>query len=178
MPTAKASPRQPKVEDQQLNFFLKRDKITSFAEFSPDKELLKKYKHVVVSRTADKCAFLFMEEHYREIALSVLVHNKSTLCSKLTLSAFKKGICVPLSKILHPNNGLASYSQFFEAVHCAMNYELSGTEENAVAYVAGWLEKKCEKDVIFAENEPLVTSSVKDFIEEVSRGALTNTHLD
>ena len=32
--------------------------------------------------------------------------------------------CVPLGKILNPNNGLRSYSQFHEAVRLAINYRL------------------------------------------------------
>ena len=41
----------------------------------------------------------------------------------LTLSAFKNGMNVSLSKIFNPNNGLSSYSQFFEAVHSVVSYE-------------------------------------------------------
>ena len=38
------------------------------------------------------------------------------------LNTFRKGTKEPLSKILNPNNGLRSYSQFNEFVHFAMNY--------------------------------------------------------
>ncbi|KAG1681797.1 hypothetical protein GQR58_011603 [Nymphon striatum] len=44
------------------------------------------------------------------------------MSAPLTLSAFKNGINVQLAKILGPNNGLSSYSQFFEAINCALNY--------------------------------------------------------
>ena len=40
LPTAKPPPRSTNVQDQQLKYFLKKDKIASFFEFSPDKELL------------------------------------------------------------------------------------------------------------------------------------------
>ena len=49
---------------------------------------------------------------------------------------------------------------------------LTANEESCCAYVAGWLERKCEKELEFDEDEPLVDSNVKDFIEEVSRGSL------
>ena len=61
--------------------------------------------------------------------------------------------------------------------NCISDVNLSASEENAVAYVAGWLEKKCQKELDFSEDEPLLTSEVKDFIEEVSRGSLTVPHL-
>ncbi|KAF2363676.1 hypothetical protein FHG87_005568 [Trinorchestia longiramus] len=59
-----------------------------------------------------------------ECSLSVIVENKPTLCSPLTLSAFKDGISVPLFKTLHPNNGLRSYTQFDETVRLAMHYDI------------------------------------------------------
>ena len=67
---------------------------------------------------------IFMSKDFQVSHLSVIVYNKSTLCSPLTLSAFKNGIRIPLGKILNPNNGLNCYSQFFEAVHLAYNYNL------------------------------------------------------
>ena len=67
---------------------------------------------------------IFMSKDFQVSHLSVIVYNESTLCSPLTLSAFKNGIRVPLGKILNPNNGLNCYSQFFEAVHVAYNYNL------------------------------------------------------
>ena len=38
--TSKSAPRHPKLEDRQLAFFLKKDSISFFADFSPDKVLL------------------------------------------------------------------------------------------------------------------------------------------
>lgn len=123
MPTPQPAPRKPKIEDQQLNFFLKKDTITSFSTFSPDKELLKKYKNVLITRSEDRFVCIFMDKDYTESFASIIVHNKPTLCSPLTFSAFKNGIVVPLGKILRPNNGLSSFSQFFEAVHAVLNYD-------------------------------------------------------
>ena len=53
---------------------------------------------------------------------------------------------------------------------------LSETEESSPAYVAGWLEKKCEDELVYADDEPKLTNEAKDFIEEVSRGYLTVPH--
>lgn len=124
LPTPKLPPRTTNAEDQQLKYFLQRDKISSFAEFIPDKELNKKYGNLIISRAEDRFVCLFMTDRYEESYLSIIVQNTPTLCSPLVLSAFKKGINVPLGKILNPNNGLNSYSQFFEAVHSAWNYNL------------------------------------------------------
>lgn len=124
LPTPKPAPRQSKPEDQQLNYFLEKDKITSFSDFFPDKELHKKYDNLMISRSEDKFVCIFMSNNFKESYLTIIVHNKSTLCSPLTLSAFKNGISVPLGNILNPNNGLAYYSQFFEAVNSVCNYDL------------------------------------------------------
>jgi len=124
LPTPKPSPRPPKQEDQQLRHFMKKDKICSLSEFSPEKELHKKYNNLILSRTEDRFVCLFMTEHCEECVLSVVVENKPTLCSPLTLTAFKKGSRVPLGKILNPNNGLNSYTQFIECVHVALNYKV------------------------------------------------------
>ncbi|KAF2349416.1 hypothetical protein FHG87_019828 [Trinorchestia longiramus] len=65
-----------------------------------------------------------MTDNFSECSLSVIVENKPTLCSPLTLSAFENGISVPLFKILHPNNGLRLYTQFDDTVRLAMNYDI------------------------------------------------------
>ena len=106
-----------------LKYFLK-DNILSFATFRPDKELHKTYKNIIrsITCTVDKFVCLFMQSDFSESNLINIVHNKSTLCSPLTFSAFKNGVSVPLGRILSPNNGLSSYSQFLDAVHSARNY--------------------------------------------------------
>lgn len=58
--------------------------------------------------------------------------------------------------------------------NCISGLTLTVNEESSCAYVAGWLETKC--DLTFDEEEPVVTSEVKDFIETVSRGSLTIPH--
>ena len=123
MPTPKPTPRKDPVEDRQLNYFLEKDTITAFSKFSPDNELRKKYENIIISRSKDTFLCIFMADDYSESSLSILVKNKSTLCSPLTFVAFKNGIKVPLGKRLSPNNGLSSYSQFFEAVHSVINYD-------------------------------------------------------
>ena len=60
---------------------------------------------------------------------------------------------------------------------CTINMALTVNEECSAAYVAGWFEMKCAGDVVFSAEEPLMTSDVKDFIETVSRGSLTTTHM-
>ena len=125
LPSAKSTPRNAKVEDRQLNYFLEKDNISSFDTFKPDRELLKKYKNLILSRSKDRFVCLFMtSEDYSECNLSLVVNNKATLCCPLTLNAFKNGNPVPLGKILHPNNGLKSYSQFHEAVRSALSYDI------------------------------------------------------
>ena len=128
LPSPKPAPCQSTVEDllNYLKNFLK-DKILSFATFRPDKELHKTYKNIIrsITLTVDKFVCLFMQSDFSESNLINIVHNKSTLCSplSLTFSAFKNGVSVPLGRILSPNNGLSSYSQFLEAVHdSARNY--------------------------------------------------------
>lgn len=120
--TKKFPPRPPKEEDKQLKFFLEKDKITSFSTFKPDKYLHKRYQNVVVSRTEDRFVCVFMTENFQTSSVSVIVENKQTLCSPLTLRAFKDGFSIPLGKFLHPNNGLASMSQFEEAVNAALKF--------------------------------------------------------
>lgn len=124
LPTPKLAPHPAKVEDQQLKYFLQKDTITSIDAFKPDRDLLKKYKNLIISRSEERFVCLFMTENFSECSLSVIVENKPTLCSPLTLSAFKSGVSVSLGRTLHPNNGLRSYSQFYEAVRLAVNYDI------------------------------------------------------
>ena len=56
------------------------------------------------------------------------------------------------------------------------NVTLTINEESNAAYVAGWLERKCEDLIKYDDEEPLVTSEVKEFVEEVSRGSLKVSH--
>ncbi|KAF2346998.1 Zinc finger C2CH-type [Trinorchestia longiramus] len=132
----KLTSRPVKVEDEQLRYFLQNDKITSFDAFKPERNLQKQYKNLIISRSKEKLVCLFMTDNFNECTLSVaaLTENKPTLCSPLTLSAFKNGINVPLFKTLHSNNGLRLSIQFDETVHLAMNYDIpfDKTIQNAV----------------------------------------------
>ena len=60
---------------------------------------------------------------------------------------------------------------------CAIETTLSVEEENAVAYVAGWLEMKCRDKLSFSEEEPIVYGELRSFIDEVSKGSLTVPHV-
>ena len=124
LPTPQIPPRPAKQVDKQFDVFMARDRIKSFSEFLPDKKLHKEYNNVVITRRSDRCAFLFMSSDFRECEMTVLVENKSTLCSPLTCFAYKSGIRVPLGTTLNPNNGLSSYSQFYAVVHTCFNYKI------------------------------------------------------
>ncbi|KAF2352070.1 hypothetical protein FHG87_017171, partial [Trinorchestia longiramus] len=103
--------------------FFKR-MITSFDAFKTERNRQKQYKNLIISRSKKRFVCLFMTDNFSECSLSVIVENKPTLCSPLALSAFKNDISVPLFKILHPNNGLRSYTQFDDTVRLAMNYDI------------------------------------------------------
>ncbi|KAF2352163.1 hypothetical protein FHG87_017085 [Trinorchestia longiramus] len=124
LPSPKPAPRPAKVEDQQLRYFVQKDKITSFDAFTPERNLQKQHKNLIFSRSKERLECLFITGSFSECSLSVIVENKSTLCSSLTLSVFKNGISVPLFKTLHPNNGLRSYTQFDETVRLAIHYDI------------------------------------------------------
>ena len=122
LPTPKPSPRPAKDENRLSKLFHSKDCIPSFDSFDPTKHLEQKYSNLICSRSSDRFTCLFMSEDFHECLISVVVDNKKTLCSPLTFSASRDGIKVPVP-ILNPNNGLASYSQFFEAVHFVVNFE-------------------------------------------------------
>ncbi|KAF2358646.1 Transposase Tc1-like [Trinorchestia longiramus] len=96
-----------------------------------------------------------MTDNFSACSLSVIVGNKPTLCSPLTLSAFKNGISVPLSKTLHPNNGLRSYTQFDETVRLVMHYDIpfDKTIQNVVtllqAHTTACFDTEKEKKLVF-----------------------------
>ncbi|KAF2343784.1 hypothetical protein FHG87_025460 [Trinorchestia longiramus] len=96
-----------------------------------------------------------MTNNFRECSLSMIVENKPTLCSPLTLSAFKNSISVPLFKTLHPKNGLSLYTQFDETVYLAMNYDIpfDKTIRNVVtllqAHTSACVDIEKEKKLIF-----------------------------
>ena len=80
--------------------------------------------------------------------LTITVKNIPTLCSLISLTAYKEGVRVPLgNKILNPNNGLR-YSKFFEAVHAAHIY--SQEEEDAINKTLSTLQSY---NMEFSENK-------------------------
>ncbi|KAF2360531.1 hypothetical protein FHG87_008708 [Trinorchestia longiramus] len=124
LPSPKLTPHTAKVEDQQLRYFLQRVKKSSFDAFKPECNLQKQYKNLIISRSKERLVCLFMTDNFSGCSLSVIVENKPTLCSRLTLSPFKNGISAPLFKTPHPNNGLRLYTQFDETVRLAMHYDI------------------------------------------------------
>ncbi|KAF2358245.1 hypothetical protein FHG87_010999 [Trinorchestia longiramus] len=155
LPSPKPAPRLEKVEDQQLRYFLQKDMITSFDAFKPERNLQKQYRNLIISRSKEWLVCLFMTDTFSEWSLSVIVENKPTLCSPLTLSAFKNSISVPLFKTLHPNNGLRSYTQFDETVRLAMHYDIpfDKTIQNVVtflqAHTSACVDTRKEKKLVF-----------------------------
>ncbi|KAF2349009.1 hypothetical protein FHG87_020235 [Trinorchestia longiramus] len=155
LPSPKLTPRPAKEENQQLRYLLQKNKIISFDAFKPERNLQKQYKNLIISRSKERLACLFMTDNFSECNLSVIVENKPTLCSPLTLSAFKNGISVPLFKILHPNNGLRSYTQFDEIVRLAMHYDITfdKTIQNVVtllqAHTSACVDTEKEKKLAF-----------------------------
>ncbi|KAF2355449.1 Protein of unknown function DUF4817 [Trinorchestia longiramus] len=144
-----------KVEDQQLRYFLQKDKITSFDAFIFERNLQKQYENLIISRSKERLVCLFITGYFSECSLSVIVENKPTLCFPLTLSVFKNGIGVPLFKTLHPNNGLRSYTQFDETVRLAMHYDIpfDKTIQNVVTFLqshtSACVDTEKEKKLVF-----------------------------
>ena len=50
------------------------------------------------------------------------------------------------------------------------------TLESSAAYVAAWLEKKCEDELVYAYDEPILTNEAEKIIEEVLKGYFTFPH--
>ena len=126
LPTAKPQPRKPKDEFALLSIFDKRDKISCFASFSPEKELQKKYHNVYCTRTEEELVCFFVNRESTAVDLLIKVNKSSSLCSNMKFTAHKRGVKVHIPRnILNPNNGLVRYSQFFEAVNGAVQQEIT-----------------------------------------------------
>ena len=54
---------------------------------------------------------------------------------------------------------------------------VSPNEGRASAYVAGWLEFECRQELSFGKDDQLLDTTMKDFIEETSRGSLSVHHV-
>lgn len=159
LPTARPPPRPAKQEDRQLEMFMARDRIKSFSDFVPDKRIQKDYDNVVISRSSDRCVFLFMSSDFDECKMTVIVENKSTLCSSLVCCAYKGGVRVPLGKILNPNNGLNSNSQFDAVVHACLNYKVP--PEEVLRKVVTELQAQEIVDKKKAKKLDFITNSLK-----------------
>ena len=123
------------------------------------KKIQNNYDNVVITRSSDKCAFLFMSSDFRECELTVLAENKSTLCSCLVCFAYKNGIRVPLGTILNPNNGLSSYSQFDAVVHTCLSYKIPLDE--ALRKVVTVLQAQETADKKKAKKLDFITNNLK-----------------
>ena len=110
LPNPQPSLRPAEQVDKQLKIFMARDRIKSFSDFVADKKIHKDYDNVVINRSSDRCAFLFMSSDSHEHEMTVIVKNKSTLWFPLVCFAYKSEVSVPLGTTLNPNNGLSSYS--------------------------------------------------------------------
>ncbi|KAF2363195.1 Zinc finger C2CH-type [Trinorchestia longiramus] len=53
LPSPKLTPRPVKEEDQQLRYFLQKNKITSLDSFKPERTLPKQYKNLIISRSKE-----------------------------------------------------------------------------------------------------------------------------
>ncbi|KAF2359298.1 hypothetical protein FHG87_009944 [Trinorchestia longiramus] len=89
LPSPKPAPRPPKVEDQQLRYFLLKDKITSFDAFKPKHNLQKQYKNLIILRSKERLVGLFMTDNFtcvdtqKEKKLVFLTRQLELLSQKL-----------------------------------------------------------------------------------------------
>ncbi|KAF2347781.1 Reverse transcriptase domain [Trinorchestia longiramus] len=65
VPSSKPAPRLAKIEDQQLRYFLLKEKITSFDAFKPERNLQKQYKNLIISSSKERLVCLFMTDNFR-----------------------------------------------------------------------------------------------------------------
>ena len=122
--TLKPASRPAKVEDKHRRYFQQQDTIASFDVFKPDGELQRNTKISLFQDLKEDFVCLFMTENFSEFSLSVIAENKPTFFCLLTFSVFKHGISLSLDTIPHPNNGLTSYTQVYEAVRLAVMHNI------------------------------------------------------
>lgn len=126
LPSPKPLPRPEKVKDVQLAYFNKKDRVNSLKSLNPERFLKKNYaedNNLIFSQTDTHFVCLFMSADFSHTKLSIVVEEHSTLTCNLTLHIYKNGHRVPLGKLLKPNNGLDSKTQFEECVHAAILFE-------------------------------------------------------
>ncbi|KAF2356080.1 hypothetical protein FHG87_013159 [Trinorchestia longiramus] len=94
LPSPKLTPRPAKPENQQLRYFLQKDKITSSDDFKPERNLQKQYKNLIISRSKER---LFDETvrlaMYYDITLDKMIQNVVTLLQAHTST------CVDTEKV-------------------------------------------------------------------------------
>ncbi|GFO00337.1 hypothetical protein PoB_002684200 [Plakobranchus ocellatus] len=120
----KPCPRPPKQEDGEMKHFTSKDKIRSFSEFSPGKELNARYENLLFLRSSETFVCLCMIPELLECTLTIVVESKKTPSTPLVIIAFNNKILVPLGSLLKPNSVLDSYSEFHEEVYASINYVL------------------------------------------------------
>ena len=125
LPTSKPPPRPQKAQFGMQNHFDKNDIFSSFAEFSPRKELLKKYKNILFIHLEQSLICLFTTSDFSQCLAVVIVKDCPTMCCPVTFTGFKKGFTVNVPPtIIKPNNGFNRYSEFFEAVNFVLQYQV------------------------------------------------------
>ena len=62
-------------------------------------------------------------------------------------------------------------------IESCVELSLTIQEQMSCAYVAGWLEMKCQGVLTFSNDDELVTGEISLFIKEVSRGSLVVPHV-
>ena len=140
LPTPKPPPRKEKSEFSQQSYFDNTDRIDLFADFQPEKALLKKYPKALIFRSKQKITIIFMNESETQSEIVITVQDKQTLCSPASVVVFKKGVRVPIPQnLINPNNGFARYSQLFEIVNFAVQYQLQ--TNSVLSNICGDLEK-------------------------------------
>ncbi|KAF2346559.1 hypothetical protein FHG87_022685 [Trinorchestia longiramus] len=76
LPSPKPTPRPAKVEDQQLRYFLQKDKITSFDASKSERNLQKQYKNLIISRSKERLVLLFMTDNFTHTSAYVDTEKK------------------------------------------------------------------------------------------------------
>ena len=100
LPTSKPAARKAKVEFSTQAFFDSKDIFKSFDEFSPRKELCRKYSNVLFFSSHEKFVAVFMKEDFSESAAVISVLNKRTMCCPVTFSATKQGVHIMVPRTI------------------------------------------------------------------------------
>ena len=96
MPTPKFPLRKAKKDFASQTHFDKKDKFGSYNNFSPMKELNKKYDNIMYKECSDRFIYAFMTPNYTDVRFIISVINKPTLVCPATVTACKVGCVVPV----------------------------------------------------------------------------------